>query len=146
MRRPGGGARPGGTRPGEARPGAVRPRPPAGPTAAAGPRVLPPHVVFAERLLAVLTGERPVHWMLGHTIGEAYEQLIRLAPANPLRPAATRGSRPVLRRCRGVPLSESVVEAYATVTTGARVRAMAFRLERGRDRRWRCAAVDLGPA
>ncbi|WP_023588398.1 Rv3235 family protein [Streptomyces thermolilacinus] len=147
LRRPGGSARPGSSRPGEARPGAVRPRPPAGSTVAVRPRVLPPHVVFAERLLAVLTGERPVHWMLGHTIGEAYEQLIRLAPANPLRPAGTtRGSRPVLRRCGGAPLSESVVEAFATVTTGARVRAMAFRLERGQDRRWRCAAVDLGPA
>ncbi|MFI6414598.1 Rv3235 family protein [Streptomyces sp. NPDC050585] len=146
LRRPGGTARPGGTRPGDGRPGAVRPRPPAGSAPDAHPRALPPHVAFAERLLAVLTGERPVHWMLGHTVGEAYEQLIRLAPANPLRPTGSRGARPVLRRCGGSPLRPGVVEAYATVATGARVRAMAFRLERGQDLRWRCAAVDLGPA
>ncbi|WP_228977269.1 Rv3235 family protein [Streptomyces sp. DH12] len=116
------------------------------------PRALPPHVLFAERLLAVLTGERPVHWMLGQTIGEAYEQLIHLAPANPLRPTGAAGpspgrrARPVLRHCAGSPLGPGVVEAYASVSAGGRVRAMAFRLELGTDRRWRCAAVELGPA
>ncbi|MGW6457894.1 Rv3235 family protein, partial [Streptomyces sp. NPDC055078] len=29
-----------------------------------------PHYWFADRLLAVLSGQRPVHWMLGHTVGE----------------------------------------------------------------------------
>ncbi|WP_234106600.1 Rv3235 family protein, partial [Streptomyces venezuelae] len=105
------------------------------------PRALPPHTVFAERLLAVLSGERPVHWMLGHTVGEAYEQLVRIAPATPLR---SHGPRPVLRRC-SVQLHEdrSALEAFATIATGPRVRAMAFRLERGGDQRWRCAAVEL---
>ncbi|MFJ3814028.1 Rv3235 family protein [Streptomyces sp. NPDC090056] len=105
------------------------------------PRALPPHTVFAERLLAVLSGERPVHWMLGHTLGEAYEQLVRLAPETPLR---SLGPRPVLRRCavQAHP-AQGAVEAFATIATGARVRAMAFRLERGADRRWRCAAVEL---
>ncbi|WP_420710537.1 Rv3235 family protein, partial [Streptomyces sp. NRRL F-6492] len=105
------------------------------------PRALPPHTVFAERLLAVLSGERPVHWMLGHTLGEAYEQLVRLAPETPLR---SFGPRPVLRRCsvQAHP-AQGAAEAFATVATGARVRAMAFRLERGADQRWRCAAVEL---
>ncbi|MFC8295654.1 Rv3235 family protein [Streptomyces sp. NPDC057242] len=105
------------------------------------PRALPPHTVFAERLLAVLSGERPVHWMLGHTLGEAYEQLVRLAPETPLR---SLGPRPVLRRCavQAHP-AQGAVEAFATIATGARVRAMAFRLERGADLRWRCAAVEL---
>ncbi|MFE5730413.1 Rv3235 family protein [Streptomyces sp. NPDC056528] len=105
------------------------------------PRALPPHTVFAERLLAVLSGERPVHWMLGHTLGEAYEQLVRLAPETPLR---SHGPRPVLRRCsvQAHP-AQGAVEAFATIATGARVRAMAFRLERGADLRWRCAAVEL---
>ncbi|MFB9392092.1 Rv3235 family protein [Streptomyces coeruleoprunus] len=110
-------------------------------------RPLPPHIAFAERLLAVLSGERPVHWMLGHTIGEAYDQLIRLAAANPLCDPAEpggRGARPVLRRCGGSPPRPGVVEAYATIAAGGRVRAMAFRLELGVDRRWRCAAVELG--
>ncbi|MCS0636029.1 Rv3235 family protein [Streptomyces sp. LP05-1] len=130
-------ARPGSTRPGgrrdQRRPGGARPP----------RRPVPPHVLFAERLIAVLTGERPVHWMLGQTVGAAYEQLARLAPAGP--PAAP-GVRPVLRRCGAAPLGPDLVEAYASVTAGGRVRAMAFRLERGPDRRWRCSAVDLGPA
>ncbi|MFI1656052.1 Rv3235 family protein [Streptomyces sp. NPDC020472] len=119
-----------------------RPRTPAqgGPSRTA-PRALPPHTVFAERLLAVLSGERPVHWMLGHTVGDAYEQLVRLAPETPLR---SLGPRPVLRRCSvQVRSPQAVVEAFATIATGARVRAMAFRLERGEDQRWRCAAVEL---
>ncbi|WP_424570522.1 Rv3235 family protein [Streptomyces sp. CH-036] len=105
-------------------------------------RPLRPHQWFAERLLAVLSGQRPVHWMLGHTIGEAYDQLAELAPSTPLR--ATHGSRPVLRHCRGAQPATGVVEAFASIVAGDRVRAMAFRLEQGADQRWRCAAVELG--
>ncbi|KPL34870.1 Rv3235 family protein [Streptomyces anulatus] len=101
-----------------------------------------PHQWFAERLLAVLSGQRPVHWMLGHTIGEAYDQLAELAPSTPL--GSTRGSRPVLRHCRGAQPATGVVEAFASIAEGDRVRAMAFRLEQGPDQRWRCAAVELG--
>ncbi|MEV1043890.1 Rv3235 family protein [Streptomyces sp. NPDC049916] len=101
-----------------------------------------PHQWFAERLLAVLSGQRPVHWMLGHTIGDAYDQLAELAPSAPL--GAARGSRPVLRHCRGAQPATGVVEAFASITAGDRVQAMAFRLEQGADHRWRCAAVELG--
>ncbi|MFD4018699.1 Rv3235 family protein [Streptomyces sindenensis] len=125
-------------------------------SAPSGPRTVPPqrsrrlqphrpqrpHQWFAERLLAVLSGQRPVHWMLGHTIGEAYDQLAELAPTTPLR--ATHGSRPVLRHCRGAQPATGVVEAFASIAAGDRVRAMAFRLEQGADQRWRCAAVELG--
>ncbi|MFE2010090.1 Rv3235 family protein [Streptomyces sp. NPDC059491] len=124
-------------------PAGTRPRGAAGthPRTAPAPRALPPHTVFAERLLAVLSGERPVHWMLGHTVGEAYEQLVLLAPRTPLR---SLGPRPVLRRCSAqVHEGRTTVEAFATIATGPRVRAMAFRLERGADQRWRCAAVEL---
>lgn len=100
-----------------------------------------PHEQFAERLLAVLSGRRPVHWMLGHTIGEAYEQLVQLAPRTPLR---TRGTLPVVRTCGGFHPRPGVVEAFASIAAGEQVRAMAFRLEQGRDLRWRCAAVELG--
>ncbi|MFB7589468.1 Rv3235 family protein [Streptomyces sp. NPDC056169] len=122
-------------------PAGTRPRGGAGTHPRTPPRALPPHTVFAERLLAVLSGERPVHWMLGHTVGEAYEQLVRLAPTTPLR---SLGPRPVLRRC-AVQLDphRTAVEAFASIATGPRVRAMAFRLERGPDHRWRCAAVEL---
>lgn len=128
---------PGTTRPAgrrdQRRPATVRPR-----------RPLPPHAVFAERLLAVLSGERPVHWMLGQTVGEAYEQLVHLAPGTPLRARDGHAARPVLRRVGVFPLRPGVVEAFATIATGDRVRAMAFRLEQGPDRKWRCAAVELG--
>lgn len=100
-----------------------------------------PHQWFAERLLAVLSGQRPVHWMLGHTIGEAYDQLTELAPGTPLR---ARGARPVIRMCHGAQPAPGVVEAFASIAAGEQVRAMAFRLEQGADLRWRCAAVELG--
>ncbi|GAA3372107.1 hypothetical protein GCM10020367_25740 [Streptomyces sannanensis] len=113
-----------------------------------GPRTAPllppqpkPQDWFAERLLAVLSGQRPVHWMLGHTVGEAYEQLIRLAPATPLR---THGLRPVLRGCGAYRPRPGAIEAFARIGAGGRIRAMAFRLEQGPDLRWRCAAVELG--
>lgn len=129
---------------------------PAGRRDQSGPRSVPPqrsrglqphrpqrpHQWFAERLLAVLSGQRPVHWMLGHTIGEAYDQLAELAPSTPL--GDSRGSRPVLRHCRGAQPATGVVEAFASIAAGDRVRAMAFRLEQGPDQRWRCAAVELG--
>ncbi|MGW2064535.1 Rv3235 family protein [Streptomyces sp. NPDC001937] len=104
-------------------------------------RMLRPHHWFAERLLAVLSGQRPVHWMLGHTIGEAYDQLAELAPTTPLR---ARGARPVVRQCYGAQPAPGVVEACASIAAGEQVRAMAFRLEQGPDLRWRCAAVELG--
>ncbi|RCH68311.1 hypothetical protein DT019_10985 [Streptomyces sp. SDr-06] len=112
-----------------------------GSTGTRRPQRLTPHELFAQKLLAVLSGERPVHWMLGLTVGDAYEQLVRLAPRTPFR---TRGTRPVVRSCRAAPLDRGIVEAAACIAAGEQVRAMAFRLERGADLRWRCAAVELG--
>ncbi|MEU9996783.1 Rv3235 family protein [Streptomyces sp. NPDC050848] len=116
-----------------ARPGTAAPR------ARTAPRVVPTHAYFAERLLLVLSGQRPVHWMLGQTVGEAYEQLVQLAPTTPF---GGHGIRPVLRSCGAQPTA-GALEAFASVATGRGVRAMAFRLELGADRRWRCAAVEL---
>ncbi|MEU4270514.1 Rv3235 family protein [Streptomyces sp. NPDC026092] len=121
-----------------ARPGATAPHARTTPRTAA--RALPTHAYFAERLLLVLSGQRPVHWMLGQTVGEAYEQLVQLAPTTPF---GGHGIRPVLRRCHAQPTTTGGLEAFASVTTGRGVRAMAFRLELGADRRWRCAAVEL---
>ncbi|MEU2509827.1 Rv3235 family protein [Streptomyces sp. NPDC007863] len=131
---PGGPSRP--TVPGQGGPGG-RPRRAIG----ADRRALPVHTAFAERLVAVLSGERPVHSMLGLTVGEAYEQLVRLAPRTVARGL---GARPVLRRCAAQPHSgDAVLEVFASLAAGHRVRALAFRLERGDDHRWRCAAVEL---
>ncbi|MET9610275.1 Rv3235 family protein [Streptomyces sp. NPDC006512] len=98
-----------------------------------------PHDWFAERLLAVLSGQRPVHSLLGLTVGEAYDQLVTLAPTGPLRDRL----RPVLRHCGRFHPGPGVIEAFARITTGDRVSAMAFRLEQGPDLRWRCAAVEI---
>ncbi|MFD5619319.1 Rv3235 family protein [Streptomyces yangpuensis] len=122
-----------------------RPAPPAGPAGVRGPGRPPhagPHHWFAERLLAVISGMRPVHSLLGHTVGPAYQQLVTLAPANPLRERL----RPVVRRCGRFIPGPGVIEAFARIATGDRVTAMAFRLEQGPDLRWRCAAIEIqGP-
>nr|BFD84485.1 hypothetical protein StreXyl84_38860 [Streptomyces sp. Xyl84] len=97
--------------------------------------------LFADRLLAVLSGQRPVHWMLRHTAGEAYDELARLAERGPLR---TRGVRPVVRDIGYYEPRPGALEVFARIGAGRQLRAMAFRLERGRDRRWRCTAVELG--
>ncbi|MET9573272.1 Rv3235 family protein [Streptomyces virginiae] len=120
-----------------------RPAGPAGPVAPAGTKgPAGPHHWFAERLLAVVSGLRPVHSLLGHTVGPAYQQLVTLAPADPLRERL----RPVVRRCGRFIPGPGVIEAFARIATGDRVTAMAFRLEQGPDLRWRCAAVEIrGP-
>ncbi|MFD7880547.1 Rv3235 family protein [Streptomyces sp. NPDC059766] len=120
---------------------------PAAPAVPAGPphRQVPqprPTDVFAERLLAVLSGLHPVHRMLRHTAGRAYDELAWLAEHAPLR--GTRGSRPVVRDIGYYVPRPGAVEAFARIGAGDRLRAMAFRLELGADRRWRCTAVELG--
>ncbi|WP_228453482.1 Rv3235 family protein, partial [Streptomyces alkaliterrae] len=102
---------------------------------------LPQHW-FAERLLLVLSGLRPVHSMLGHTSAAAYDQLARLAPLAPLRSAAGVPG-PLLERVGCARPSPGAIEAFARVSAGQRSRALAFRLERGTDLRWRCCAVEL---
>ncbi|MGW1891752.1 Rv3235 family protein [Streptomyces sp. NPDC002004] len=144
-RRVGGGTGPGADRVGGASPGAGH----VGGTGsdAGRPRTVPaappprPTDVFADRLLAVLSGMRPVHWMLRHTAGGAYDELARLAERSPLR---TRGVRPVVRDVGYYVPRADAIEAFARIAAGGRLRAMAFRLERGADRRWRCTAVELG--
>ncbi|MFD5820613.1 Rv3235 family protein [Streptomyces sp. NPDC127038] len=101
-----------------------------------------PTDVFAERLLAVLSGARPVHCMLRHTAGRAYDELVRLAERGPLR---TRGTRPVVRDIGYYVARPGAVEAFARIGAGDQLRAMAFRLEQGPDLRWRCTAIELGP-
>ncbi|MFK4102627.1 Rv3235 family protein [Streptomyces sp. NPDC019531] len=100
-----------------------------------------PTDLFADLLLAVLSGQRPVHSMLRHTAGRAYDELARLAERGPLR---TRGTRPVVRDIGYYVARPGAVEAFARIAAGDQVRAMAFRLEQGQDLRWRCTAVELG--
>ncbi|WP_406459285.1 Rv3235 family protein [Streptomyces sp. NBC_01622] len=132
------------TAPATSTPTAGRAVPRTVPAQAAPSRVPQPRPtdLFADRLLAVLSGQRPVHWMLRHTAGRAYDELIRLAEHGPLR--ATRGTRPVVRDIGYYVARPGAVEAFARISAGDQVRAMAFRLERGADLRWRCTAVERG--
>ncbi|GAA2762884.1 hypothetical protein GCM10010103_19250 [Streptomyces paradoxus] len=114
--------------------------PPQGLRPTAIPQPLPTDV-FADLLVAVLSGHRPVHSMLRHTRGRAYDELAWLAERGPLR---TRGARPVVRDIGYFEPRPGAIEAFARVGAGDRLRAMAFRLELGQDRRWRCTAVELG--
>ncbi|MEU4659662.1 Rv3235 family protein [Streptomyces sp. NPDC023723] len=115
------------------------------PVAARGTRQTVPQPrptdLFAERLLAVLSGQRPVHSMLRHTIGQAYDDLAHLAARGPLR---TRGTHPVVRDLGWFEPRPGAVEVFARIGAGDQLRAMAFRLECGSDLRWRCTAVELG--
>ncbi|MHB9861315.1 Rv3235 family protein [Streptomyces sp. YIM S03343] len=117
-------------------------RPAAGPAVSRPLPVPRPTDVFADRLLAVLSGRRPVHWMLRHTVGRAYDDLARLAEGGTLR--TTRGTLPVVRDIGYFVPRRGAVEAFARIGAGDQVRAMAFRLEQGPDLRWRCTAVELG--
>ncbi|MGV9854052.1 Rv3235 family protein [Streptomyces sp. NPDC003442] len=104
-----------------------------------------PRYWFANRLVLTLSGQRPVHTLLGHALPAAYDQLIELAPRAPLRPAGERATGPLVRRCGEYQPRHGVIEAFARITSGDRLTALAFRLELGADARWRCAAIDLGP-
>jgi hypothetical protein len=97
---------------------------------------------FADLLLAVLSGRRPVHSMLRHTAGRAYDELAWLAERGPLR--ATHGTHPVVRDIGYYVAGPGALEVFARIGAGDRLRAMAFRLEHGPDQRWRCTAVELG--
>ncbi|MET9965871.1 Rv3235 family protein [Streptomyces sp. NPDC006356] len=117
--------------------------PPATATPVSGHAVPQPRPtdVFADRLVLVLSGQRPVHSMLRHTAGRAYDELAWLAERGPLR---TRGSRPVVRDIGYFEPRAGAIEAFARIGAGDQLRAMAFRLEQGGDLRWRCTAVELG--
>lgn len=135
-RRPG--AVPRRTAPGQRTSPARTPSAPRRAAPAAQPR---PTDIFADRLLSVLSGQRPVHSMLRHTVGRAYDELARLAERGTLR---TRGTRPVVRDIGYYVPRPGAIEAFARIGAGDQLRAMAFRLECGPDHRWRCTAVELG--
>ncbi|MGW7353522.1 Rv3235 family protein [Streptomyces sp. NPDC054784] len=102
-----------------------------------------PHRWFAHQLHLVLSGRRPVHSLLGHVRGEAFDQLTRLAADAPLRPRVTDRRGGTMLAVGGQQPVSGVVEAFARFTAGGRTRAMAFRLELCADLRWRCSAVEL---
>ncbi|MET8690236.1 Rv3235 family protein [Streptomyces sp. NPDC004732] len=104
----------------------------------------PPHPteIFAERLVLVLSGQRPMHWVARHIANTAFDELARLAE---LRPLCTDGHRPTIHRIGHYQPHPETYEVFARIATGPRLRALAFRLTLGTDRRWRCTAVETDP-
>ncbi|WP_206441667.1 Rv3235 family protein [Streptomyces boncukensis] len=98
---------------------------------------------FARRLLLVLSGQLPVHALLSHARGAAYDRLAQLARQAPLRPGGTDRTTPAVLEARGTQPRPGVIEAFARIATGGRQRAMAFRLEFGPQGRWQCTAIEL---
>lgn len=99
---------------------------------------------FAELFLITLTGRRPATRMVGLTSGEVYEKLWSLVEAGTLHgiPGA---AHPRVLACRHCAPAPGVLEVSAVISAAGRPRALAFRLERTRDRRrWRCTALEVG--
>ncbi|MEV8315174.1 Rv3235 family protein [Streptomyces sp. NPDC059900] len=103
----------------------------------------PPHPteLFAERLLLVLSGQKPVHWAARHIAHTAFDDLTRLAASAPL---TVNGRRPTVHRIGHYEPRPGVYEVFARIGTGSALRALAFRLHLGEDARWRCTAVEVG--
>jgi hypothetical protein len=111
---------------------------------------LPPHIWFADRLLGILTGRRPIACLAG-LINEAdYDRLWDLTNTRADWRHRTRGHLPALRRCRWSAAGDGALEVTAVVAlTRDCVRAIAFRLERAAGighppssvRGWTCTAI-----
>ncbi|MFE0102737.1 Rv3235 family protein [Streptomyces sp. NPDC059009] len=140
-----------GTRPPGARPGTGRPpgrqdtRHPGGRPLRTPPRPPqpPPHPteLFTDRLLLVLSGQRPMHWVARHIAHTAYDDLAELAERRPLN---VNGHAPAVHRIGHYQPQPGVYEVFARIGAGTSLRALAFRLHLGADQRWKCTAVQTG--
>ncbi|BBA97673.1 hypothetical protein RVR_3525 [Actinacidiphila reveromycinica] len=113
-------------------------------------RPLPPHLWFADRLLEVLTGRRPLTSLAGRVRDEAYQRLWMLHAERADWRRRARGRTPYVSRCRVFPTAGGALEVTAVVALDDDVfRAIAFRLEPGDAdsgpgygrARWRCTDV-----
>ncbi|MEV5612887.1 Rv3235 family protein [Streptomyces sp. NPDC052225] len=111
------------------RPARITPQPPPHPTE-----------LFADRILLVLTGHKPLHWFARHTTGHAFEDLLWLLAHRPLPRTGPRPRVHDIGRCQP---DTGVYEVFARIAVGPRLHALAFRMTFTEDRRWRCTAVEL---
>lgn len=96
---------------------------------------------FAQALVEVLAGDRPVAQLVRWTTTAVYEEVAGLIAG----PGVSRGdaARGVVRSVHVSQPADGVAEVAALVRRGARSTAVALRLE-GLDGRWQCTALDLG--
>lgn len=111
------------------------------------PRTLPDPAAWGRRFLVGLTeaaaGHRPVHQLagmlspsIGRGLASDFERTLRHGRSHWLH-------RATVRSVRASEPAPGVAEGCATLDTGRRVRAVAFRLEEYRGH-WRCTRLQLG--
>jgi hypothetical protein len=96
---------------------------------------------FAQALVEVLAGDRPLAQLVRWTSTAVYDEVSGLiAGPGVARSDAARG---VVRSVHVSEPTDGVAEICALVRRGARSTAVALRLE-GLDGRWQCTALELG--
>lgn len=96
---------------------------------------------FAQALVEVLAGDRPVGQLVRWTSAAVYDELAGLVAAPAVRPAGP--PRGLVRSVHVSQPADGVAEVAALVRRGGRSTAIAVRLE-GLDGRWQCTALELG--
>lgn len=96
---------------------------------------------FAQAVVEVLAGDRPVAQLVRWTTAEVFDQLASLVLD--AASGGVRSPRAVVRSVRVTEPADGVAEVAAMVRRGARTSAVALRLE-GLDGRWQCTAAELG--
>jgi hypothetical protein len=93
---------------------------------------------FAQAVVEVLAGDRPVSQLVRWTTSGVFDDLAGRIDVSPTEP--TRG---VVRSLHVSQPADGIAEVAASVRRGSRSTALALRLE-GLDGRWQCTALELG--
>ena len=91
---------------------------------------------FAQVMAETLAGSRPPAQLAPWTTEQARKRISELGPV------LASGRQPRVRRVVSASPAEGVVELTVVVDAGARIRALALRLERDGKAGWRCTAVE----
>jgi hypothetical protein len=93
---------------------------------------------FAQAVVEVLAGDRPLSQLVRWTTSGVFDDLAGRIDASPTEPA-----RGVVRSLHVSEPADGVAEVAASVRRGPRCTALAIRLE-GLDGRWQCTALEVG--
>jgi hypothetical protein len=93
---------------------------------------------FAQAVVEVLAGDRPLSQLVRWTTSGVFDDLAGRIDATPAESA-----RGVVRSLHLSEPADGVAEVAASVRRGSRCTALAIRLE-GLDGRWQCTALDVG--
>jgi hypothetical protein len=93
---------------------------------------------FAQAVVEVLAGDRPLSQLVRWTTSGVFDDLAGRIDASP-----TEAARGVVRSLHVSEPADGVAEVAASVRRGPRCTALAIRLE-GLDGRWQCTALEVG--